>query len=203
MVTITFGVGCRVNAFGELGRVGGHDLYYVLYRKVRWDAGDDTTWWGRIAPDHPFNNTALAMFSAPADSQRASVLWYEDSGDLSVVFYERPTLFFTPVGQIIMVPYRWSGTGSYNEDRYLRWVEGHWILLDTESWWNDLRLPEDHSVRKGVVLDLQKLRAELPLYRESDGNCCPTGGLMVVEFELRDDRLELASARHVLQPIGS
>ena len=54
-------------------------------------------------------------------------------------------------------------------------------------------LPQDWSLHKGRLIDLDTLRGTQPITRPGDANCCPSG---MIEFvvELSDGALHLVSA---------
>lgn len=193
---------CRVNEFGSLGRVGETEVLYALYRRlVIWPELElslaDTA---ETALDTlPYNNTAVAIFHAARGDSLLHSVWSEmNDGWIGVSWYERPRLLSTPVGTVLSIGLRYTGTGSFNDDRYFMWRDGGWTRIDTSAWATQLQslLPEGHGVWKGVVLDLGRMEAETPVWREGDGNCCPSGGRVTLELGLDGDRLVVERAVH-------
>ncbi len=195
---------CKVNESGRVGVVGQTEVFYATYQRlVAWPELElslaDTA--GTAFNAGPYNNTAVAVFHGIPGDSLVRPVWAEmNDGWLGVSWYEPPRLLTTPAGIVMLIPLRFSGTGSLNDDRYFLWLESAWQRLDTSSWSKELsrRLPADHGVWKGVVLDLENMRAESPVWRtDRDGNCCPTGGHVTVEFRLDGDRLVIDRAEHV------
>lgn len=190
---------CRVNEFGRFASLPGEDLYYGLYRQLALipEQLEDTSFL-EIAEDHPYNNTAVAVFESPSGGGGFRAIWAEFIPEFGVAFFERPRLLETPAGQMVRIPYRVPGTGNGNDDRYLLRRGNRWALLETDSWLEDLahRLPAGRAVLKGVVPDLEAMRAEAPVWKEGDANCCPTGGRVDVGLALRRDRLVITRFRY-------
>lgn len=185
---------CSVNRFEPLGEVGGQSLYYGLYRFLVWlpeDLADTSRY--VLEPDHPFNHTAAALFAGRPGGALAASFWAEAT-EFALAYFEPPKLIESPAGRVLMVPLRITGSASANDDRYFLHDGGGWVRLDTQAWLEDLaqRLPEGHAVWKGIVLDFERMRAESPVWREGDANCCPTGGWVDVEFALEGRTLTIA-----------
>ena len=74
----------------------------------------------------------------------------------------------------------------------------HWRDVDTTSWLATLqqRLPNGLGAWKGIFPDYKAMTATTPLWRESDGNCCPTSGKeAVIALGWAGDRITFASVR--------
>jgi hypothetical protein len=98
---------------------------------------------------------------------------------------------------LLHLPAYKSGTGNFNRERLFVWRADHWIDVDVATWLNELarRLPAGLAVWKGVFPDYAALKACTPVWRKSDGNCCPTGGGAYVTLAWKDDRIALAGVR--------
>lgn len=81
------------------------------------------------------------------------------------------------------VLFRWNGTGRAPTE------------IDAQSWLSDLaeRLPPGLSVWKGPGFEWGSLIAHSPLWQDTDGNCCSTGGEVVVDLKVEGDRLVLGN----------
>jgi len=193
---------CTVTGSGSLGRLDGAEFYYATYRRlVAWPELElsiaDTS--ETALNTSPYNNTAVVVFRRVSGGSLLHPTWYEmNDGWIGVSWYEQPRILSTPLGPVLFVPLRFSGTGSLNDDRYLVWREAAWKRLDSTSWHRELTawLPDGHAVWKGVVLDLERMRAETPVWKEHDGNCCPTGGSIKVELALDEDTLVIERAEY-------
>ncbi|QDX25840.1 hypothetical protein FPZ54_07255 [Sphingomonas suaedae] len=112
------------------------------------------------------------------------------------VFFEPPRL--TQDG-MIWVPGRVMGTGNGNADLLFEWDEASksWQDIELESWRDSLgsKLPKGFGIWKGVDYDFEGLGAASKLWRESDANCCPSGGDALLDFAIRDRKLILTDVR--------
>jgi hypothetical protein len=102
-------------------------------------------------------------------------------------------VFRSPAGQLLRLPVRLAGTGAFNEDLYFLWQPGRWVEIDAQAWKKDLRLPAGHGLWKGVVVDPTAFTARSSVWREGDGNCCPSGGEVRVRLEVRGRALRAAA----------
>ena len=111
--------------------------------------------------------------------------------------YEPPQIFRVEDQVYVAVAGVIAGTGAYNADALYRFTPGvdHPLIeIDNESWRDtDLPalLPTGLEIWKGVAFNYDSLIARAGLWRQSDGNCCPTGGVATLEFDIRGDRLVL------------
>lgn len=149
----------------------------------------------------------------PEDGVGAGFVLLTDAGahltptawDFDGVFYEPPVVF-RHRDQLYVAVAGWSaGTGAFNVDRLFRWVPGTaqpLIQIDTETWRDtlDQHLPPGRSVWKGVAFDYPSLRATTGLWRDQDGNCCPSGGQAVIGFEIQDDTLVVTEVQSDVRP---
>lgn len=63
------------------------------------------------------------------------------------------------------------------------------------------RLPKGLSVWKGMYPDWAKMTVATSLWREHDGNCCPTGGSAYATLALQGDRIVLTGVRVSPRPL--
>lgn len=71
--------------------------------------------------------------------------------------------------------------------QYYVWRTGHWVAMDAQHWQHDLQalLPKGTSAREVSVLpDLESMSAEVKLFRSSDADCCPSGGIANIALGL-------------------
>ncbi len=59
-------------------------------------------------------------------------------------------------------------------------------------------LPKDSSVMKGGGFDLPALMYSAPVWTQTDGGCCPSGGRIEIKFALKDHQLVVV--KQSLQP---
>lgn len=96
-------------------------------------------------------------------------------------------------GEFLHIPVTSRGSGAANEDVAFRRVhaEGRWQDIDIFRWQNEVdgRMPRGLTAMRGYNLDLANLRATTNAMRPQDQNCCPTGGIVIVQLALRGDQL--------------
>ena len=187
---------CSVNEFGPLAGVGGSRFSFALYRRLVTIGSEPP----RLTLDRaPFRNTAVVIFDAVGDGSRIQpILAHVNEGTLGESWFERPRLISTAHDLLLMIPDRIGGTAAANEDIYYRWGSNGWQRLETQAWLEELakRLPRGFGVWKGIIPDLQRMKASFAVWREGDANCCPTGGWVCVELAYRKDALVIDTVRH-------
>lgn len=115
------------------------------------------------------------------------------------VTYDAPVVFGGGDGTptYVAIAGRYMGTGNHNADLIFRWADdGELVQVDNWSWRDtlDQKLPEGLEIWKGVDFQYAELFAASPLWKQGDGNCCPTGGEVFLDFEIQDDVLVVTSA---------
>lgn len=107
-----------------------------------------------------------------------------------------------------------GGTGAGNVDRLYQWGDlgyavyrAGWRRIEMHAWQETIgdMLPDGLEIWKGVEYDIRGVSdivARTPLWRATDGNCCPTGGDAIVTLEITDDRLVATGVRHLPPPDG-
>lgn len=115
--------------------------------------------------------------------------------------YEAPTLVTADGKLYVAVAGRMQGTGNGNADVIFRWdpvAARPLVQVDNWSWRDALkdRLPAGLEVWKGVDFKYadSEIWAWTLLWREGDGNCCPSGGSAGLSFRLENDVLVLDGA---------
>lgn len=115
--------------------------------------------------------------------------------------YEAPTLVTADGKLYVAVAGRMQGTGNGNADVIFRWdpaAAQPLVQVDNWSWREALkeRLPAGLEVWKGVDFKYadSEIWAWTLLWREGDGNCCPSGGSAGLSFRLENDVLVLDGA---------
>jgi hypothetical protein len=92
-------------------------------------------------------------------------------------------------GYLVSLMYCVNGTGGCHQDFMLRhhgvWVDVH------ETYLNDLPKPVREGLWHDLHIDTRTLHADGPIYRPTDANCCPSGGVLAVDLALRGDSLTL------------
>jgi hypothetical protein len=106
---------------------------------------------------------------------------------------EPPRLVDNGEDIILHLPARTAGTGEGNADSLFLYRTGAWVNIGMNSWKAELpkRLPPGMGLWKGVEYDYYGLSSYFPIWRESDPNCCATGGNAYAGFKIVDDRLAI------------
>lgn len=94
---------------------------------------------------------------------------------------------------------RGAGTSESNIDvLFQRYATGAWTDIDLDSWSSEFakKLPAGLGVWKGVDYDFDGMWARTPLWRDSDANCCGTGGEANINFDIAGDRLTIRDWRY-------
>jgi uncharacterized protein len=137
---------------------------------------------------------------APAGRDKVlPLLW----GAEETAHFAAPVIIARPDGSLLELPASLEGTGIINAGSLYRQADGRWQEVDTESWQAEMaaRLPKGRAVWKGVYPDWVKMAAESPLWRDRDGNCCPSGGSVRASLALRGDRIVLTGMRVSDRPL--
>lgn len=111
--------------------------------------------------------------------------------------FSAPAIVQSPAARLLVIPGHMEGTGNFNADLVFRLDDGRLAEIDTESWLGDLqkRLPKGWGAWKGIFPRYDQLTAETPLWKDGDGNCCPTAGRAFIRLGLNNRRLTLVELR--------
>jgi hypothetical protein len=179
---ITFGAGqawsdCHVTKGRWVATIGLIDMYQAQYCLGN----------GKEACDQ----RALVLFGNRAYTPKAKLLVQRiDSGSAR---YDDPIVIMSDYGRIMVVSANFSD-GSVSNNYYL-WQTDKWVLIDSQKWLQELsrRLPDGIAARKGGLLDVDTMSSQVSLYRNADGDCCPSAGVANVQLGLLKERLFLKS----------
>ena len=83
------------------------------------------------------------------------------------------------------------GTGNFNQDVVLHWHAGRWQQIDGNAWLSEFTLPPCYEIWKGRRADLKALRGDSAVWVAGDANCCPSGGEVSADLEVRDRALRI------------
>lgn len=94
---------------------------------------------------------------------------------------------------ILHFPARTAGTGEGNADSLFLYRDTGWVNIGMQGWKDELpaRLPKGMGLWKGVEYDYYGLSSYFPIWRDSDANCCATGGNAYVVFKIVNNRLAI------------
>lgn len=171
---------CRTTQGGYFS-VGGHALYWQLQE-------------GETPQD--LAGAGYVLLAAGADGLRPV------ASGLDGHVYEAPVLVWKGRIPHVALAGGMRGTGHFNADALYRWTPGAerpLAKLDAEGWRNDLgeHLPAGLAIRKGVAFQYgaETITARSSVWRREDGDCCPSAGEAFLTFDIRGDRLALASVQ--------
>jgi hypothetical protein len=106
-----------------------------------------------------------------------------------------PSVVATPSGPLLVVPSTHGGTGRLNAELVFKPLQGGWRDLEIDAWRAafDKQLPAEVGVWKGVEYDWKTLTMTTALWKDTDANCCPTGGSAAAVLTVQGDQLALKS----------
>lgn len=170
--------GCRVPAAGVLRGEGGIELRWQVQRGFTPETG--------VAG-------GLVVFERRGRDLRP-LTWSFEGYD-----WQAPRLVEHDDGPLLAAIGFRAGSGHGNADLLYRRSGDSWREVELESWKLGLprHLPAGLGVLKGVDYDFARLTARMSLWRDEDGNCCPTGGQALAELRLEGDRLVLVRLRRI------
>ena len=168
---------CSVTRFDPIGAVDSHRFHYAVYQY-------------RSAQNNALDHMRIVVFEAVSPDMLRAVAMTETDPAIS---YEKPKLLRSGGRVLLRIPGYESGTGNFNRERLFVWRDGQWRNVDTATWLDDLarRLPRGHGAWKGIYPDYVTMRTSTPIWREGDGNACPSGGRADIVLAWSGDRLAL------------
>lgn len=190
---------CRLRGVRPAGTAAGQSWFAAEYCLAPNDNEDSGCEAGRS--DEGRNEIAVLVFSrAGAGAPLTLRLDYSDEGGNPFGGVQARD---TPSGALLEVAFRLSGTGNLNASAYYLWRHGGWRRLDADAWIEDLqrRLPKGLGVWKGLWPDLERMAVDSPVWKDGDGNCCPSGGSVQVELAVDGDRLVIRSLKIGRRPV--
>jgi hypothetical protein len=199
---------CQLLAEGQLvSSLANADLTYRLYRWVSATEGEPSP----LADHQPYNNTAVTI--SRADGPGQPPFWSAHYWP-GTAWFETPYLARHPeYGEFLVVPSRYAGTGGFTEDHVFMpsqthgWTRIRSAAFDPETgkgWLDGLKagLPPGHGIWKGIRVDYTTLTGTTAVWRDSDANCCPSGGELWFRLRITgpDVGFEVAETRYAPPP---
>ena len=182
---------CSVEEFGLLTTTDLYDFYYALYR----DLLETPSRLNLELWDEPYSNkNVLLLFAGErnGDYARLERAWYADRAKLGPSAYQAPEIISTERGRVLHIIRNDTGAGvtQWFNHEYWLWQWGNWQRLDVTSWYKgiDAYLPSGYHVLglSSNHFDLPNLRSISSVQKPGDANCCPSGGLITIQFKWID-----------------
>jgi hypothetical protein len=163
-------MGCRVTASGILR---GEDGTRILWQR---QSG---------ASDIDGVGNGILLWDASKPGAPRLIGWSFEGAN-----YEAPVL--SDEGRL-WVPGTMAGSGGGNADLLYVKRGGDWVEIETTSWRDTLeaRLPKGFSAWQGIEYDFNGMGGRSPLWRDSDPNCCASGGTLALRFSIAGTSLML------------
>jgi len=159
-------------------------------------AGTTLAWQRRAYSDGETTTAAGVVVYAVQGATARPIVWHDedDAG------FEDPVLIASPAGRLLDLGGYMHGTGNFSAEVVLVEQAGGWRQLDTGAIASGLtaHVPRGRGIWKGVYPDWKHMTAESPLWKSTDGNCCPTGG--TVHATLKRDGLRILVDHAVYDP---
>lgn len=177
---------CHVSKSGSFGALGATGFHYALYCL------------GEPLPKQGSGHCTMSAMALFAQRKETGVveMFHEHVAD-SGSYFDAPYINTNEYGNLLTLPVRVSGTGNFNDNDYFIRGQDRWVLMDTQSWLEDLnqRIPSGLAILKGVEPNIASLTASANLYRPEDPNCCPTGGSADISLGIAGNRLTIKSVK--------
>lgn len=108
--------------------------------------------------------------------------------------YDQPEIIDSVGGRLLLLPGHLEGTGDFDASALFAFDGDQPRPINTQAWQDDLakRLPKGMGARKGIYPDYRTMKAETPLWRKADAECCPTGGHASITLAIAGDKLAIA-----------
>lgn len=105
---------------------------------------------------------------------------------------------------LLWVPGTRGGTGEGNADLLYQKRGDRWVEIELVSWRDDLnkRLPKGLGAWHGVEYDFAGMGADTDLWKDSDANCCATGGRATIGFKIEGSSARLDTLQVQTEPAG-
>jgi hypothetical protein len=149
---------------------------------------------------------------ATGQSDWKSILVQSSAGEYREIYHLQPTAaeispsFLIKAGnnEILGTHDQIPGTGNNFYEDYFWFGSNGPVRIDIGVISAALKsiLPKGLGVWKGGGLDMESLRYRMPVWKEGDANCCPSGGMVVIAFRLDGGRLLITSKHfdHLAKP---
>jgi hypothetical protein len=128
----------------------------------------------------------VMLWDATGPGRPRPIGWSFDAAWMQAPRYDHPN-------HLLWVPGTRAGTGEGNADLLYQKQGDRWVEIELVSWRDDLdkRLPKGLGAWHGVEYDFGGMGADTALWKDSDANCCATGGRATIGFRIEGSTLKL------------
>jgi hypothetical protein len=172
-----------------IGSINGHLIVDIYYKSKR-----------QYLPDtsKTYDYTASKSIAIEADTGTYRLIYLLHEQFMGLTFMPSKIVKIDNRDVLYTVSI-YSGTGNYREEKYWVWDYTHDfpVELDHQKAINyafEQVMPPGHGVWKGGRFDIESLSFKSFTWRDGDGNCCPTGGTIKIDFCIMNNQLEVEMA---------
>jgi hypothetical protein len=124
--------------------------------------------------------------------------------DEEYAWFDDPTLITTNAGQLLDLGGHLDGTGNYSVEAILAADGQVWRQLDMTGIQRGLEahVPRGRAIWKGLYPDWRRMTVDSPLWKGTDGNCCPTGGTVHATLKRAGQRIVVDRATYDPKPLA-
>jgi hypothetical protein len=153
--------------------------------------GDGTLVYQLQSYPDAYRGLVIVFRSEPADPDMLTPIAVANAHYESLAVYDAPRVFSSPQGKLLLIPGGYQGTAHFNASSLYRYDPSSLREVDLTAWEGQVsaRLPQGLEIWKGIYPDYATMTAITSLWRPTDSNCCPTGGLAKIRLGFDDDKL--------------
>ncbi len=160
--------------------------------------GAHLAWQRRVYNDGDLRTAAGVTVYAVEGTSARPIVWHDEED----AWFEDPALIASPVGTLLDLGGHLDGTGNLSAEVLLLGEGAGWQQLDIGTIDFTAHVPRDRSVWKGVYPDWLRMTVDTPLWKQSDGNCCPTGGTVRATLKRVGYRILVDRATYDPKPLS-
>ncbi|MDH7975977.1 hypothetical protein QH494_27690 [Sphingomonas sp. AR_OL41] len=157
-------------------------------------------WQRRIYQDGDTRTASGVTVYAVEGANARPVVWRDEE----YAWFDDPTLITTNAGQLLDLGGHLDGTGNYSVEAILAADGQAWRQLDMTGIQRGLEahVPRGRAIWKGLYPDWRRMTVDSPLWKGTDGNCCPTGGTVHGTLKRAGQRIVVDRATYDPKPLA-
>ncbi|MEG3147781.1 hypothetical protein U1839_24285 [Sphingomonas sp. RT2P30] len=143
--------------------------------------------------------SGVTVYAVEGASARP-IVWHDEE----YAWFDDPALITTPAGQLLDLAGHLDGTGNGSVEAILAADGQVWHQLDMTGIQRGLEahVPRDRAIWKGIYPDWPHMTVDSPLWKGTDGNCCPTGGTVHATLKRVGQRILVDRATYDPKPLA-